>query len=172
MKSDKVSDIPSASISSADSGDLMFFGKVGNAITRVTTAIAAARDHLFSIQHEDGYWCGELEADTTLESDYILLHALLGTSWLLRPSALAGRRLPRLRLLDRLRAEARRVVLPQADPDGIVRVSSTALAQQAASWPAWISPPGSVACYVQARSHMDCSRYDESSAKYPGAVSQ
>ncbi|MGD0367916.1 MAG: squalene--hopene cyclase, partial [Acidobacteriaceae bacterium] len=25
------------------------------------------------------YWCGELEADTTLESDYILLHTLLGT---------------------------------------------------------------------------------------------
>ena len=33
---------------------------------------------LFSQQHEDGYWCGELEADTTLESDYILLHTLLG----------------------------------------------------------------------------------------------
>src|ERR1700744_5904269 len=65
--------------SSADNGDLMFFGKVGNAISRVTTAIAAARDHLFSIRQEDGYWCGELEADTTLESDYILLHTLLGT---------------------------------------------------------------------------------------------
>jgi len=38
-----------------------------------------ARRALFSIQHEDGYWCGELEADTTLESDYILLHTLLGT---------------------------------------------------------------------------------------------
>ena len=34
---------------------------------------------LFSQQHEEGYWCGELEADTTLESDYILLHTLLGT---------------------------------------------------------------------------------------------
>ena len=37
------------------------------------------RRHLFSMQHEEGYWCGELEADTTLESDYILLHTLLGT---------------------------------------------------------------------------------------------
>ena len=27
----------------------------------------------------DGYWCGELEADTTLESDYIMVHTLLGT---------------------------------------------------------------------------------------------
>ena len=28
---------------------------------------------------EEGYWCGELGADTTLVSDYILLHRLLGT---------------------------------------------------------------------------------------------
>ena len=41
--------------------------------------MGAARKLLFSAQHEDGYWCGELEADTTLESDYILLHTLLGT---------------------------------------------------------------------------------------------
>ena len=34
---------------------------------------------LFSQQREEGYWCGELEADSTLESDYILLHTLLGT---------------------------------------------------------------------------------------------
>ena len=42
-------------------------------------AADAARKFLFSQQHEEGYWCGELEADTTLESDYILLHTLLGT---------------------------------------------------------------------------------------------
>ncbi len=55
------------------------FGKIEDLASRVTTAIAAARNWLFSQQHEDGYWCGELEADTTLESDYILLHTLLGT---------------------------------------------------------------------------------------------
>src|SRR3954464_10887292 len=60
-------------------GGGMFFGKVGNAAERVSAAIGAARQHLFSTQHEEGYWCGELEADTTLESDYILLHVLLGT---------------------------------------------------------------------------------------------
>jgi squalene-hopene/tetraprenyl-beta-curcumene cyclase len=27
----------------------------------------------------DGYWCGELEADSMLESDYIFMHTLLGT---------------------------------------------------------------------------------------------
>jgi squalene-hopene/tetraprenyl-beta-curcumene cyclase len=46
---------------------------------RINAARDAAINYLFSIQHEDGYWCGELEADTTLESDYILLHRLLGT---------------------------------------------------------------------------------------------
>jgi len=45
----------------------------------VCAAVAAARKFLFSQQHEEAYWCGELEADTTLESDYILLHTLLGT---------------------------------------------------------------------------------------------
>src|SRR6478736_9449428 len=55
------------------------FEKVEELGQRVGAAIAAARKFLFSQQHEDGYWCGELEADTTLESDYILMHTLLGT---------------------------------------------------------------------------------------------
>src|ERR1700741_1155070 len=55
------------------------FGKIEGLKGRVGAAIAAARKYLFSQQHEEGYWCGELEADTTLESDYILLHTLLGT---------------------------------------------------------------------------------------------
>jgi squalene-hopene/tetraprenyl-beta-curcumene cyclase len=57
----------------------MLFGKIDDMMSRVSSAIDATRRHLFSEQHEDGYWCGELEADTTLESDYILLHTLLGT---------------------------------------------------------------------------------------------
>ena len=55
------------------------FGKIEELGSRVSAAIAAAKRYLFSEQHEEGYWCGELEADTTLESDYILLHTLLGT---------------------------------------------------------------------------------------------
>src|SRR5881227_1355459 len=57
----------------------MRFGKIDDLSSRVAAAIGGARDYLFSQQHEDGYWCGELEADTTLESDYIMLHTLLGT---------------------------------------------------------------------------------------------
>jgi squalene-hopene/tetraprenyl-beta-curcumene cyclase len=55
------------------------FGKIDDLATRVTAAIDASKNWLLSQQHEDGYWCGELEADTTLESDYILMHTLLGT---------------------------------------------------------------------------------------------
>src|SRR5882672_10004214 len=55
------------------------FGRIDELAGRVGVAIDGARRYLFSQQHEDGYWCGELEADTTLESDYILLHTLLGT---------------------------------------------------------------------------------------------
>src|SRR4030081_4124407 len=55
------------------------FGKIEDLASRVAAGIDAARKYLFSQQHNDGYWCGELEADTTLESDYILLHVLLGT---------------------------------------------------------------------------------------------
>src|SRR5246127_4329380 len=55
------------------------FGKIDDLSSRVAAASGGARNYLFSQQHEEGYWCGELEADTTLESDYIMLHTLLGT---------------------------------------------------------------------------------------------
>jgi squalene-hopene/tetraprenyl-beta-curcumene cyclase len=55
------------------------FGKIDGLAGRVAAAMSAARNLLFAAQHDEGYWCGELEADTTLESDYILLHTLLGT---------------------------------------------------------------------------------------------
>jgi len=48
-------------------------------LERIKEARDAAIGYLFSIQHEEGYWCGELGADTTLQSDYILLCRLLGT---------------------------------------------------------------------------------------------
>src|ERR1700693_4570784 len=55
------------------------FGKHDGLAPRCGAHVDAAPKLLFSAQHESGYWCGELEADTTLESDYILLHTLLGT---------------------------------------------------------------------------------------------
>ncbi len=68
-----------SSPSSPASAPQMRFGKIDDLGIRVAVAVEAARKYLFSQQHEEGYWCGELEADTTLESDYILLHTLLGT---------------------------------------------------------------------------------------------
>ena len=64
----------------ASSAPQLRFGKIDDLASRVAAAIDGARNWLLSQQHEDGYWCGELEADSTLESDYILMHTLLGTS--------------------------------------------------------------------------------------------
>jgi squalene-hopene/tetraprenyl-beta-curcumene cyclase len=50
------------------------FGRIDDLSSRVAAAIDGARKYLFSEQYEEGYWCGELEADTSLESDYIVLH--------------------------------------------------------------------------------------------------
>ena len=44
----------------------------------VDAAAAAARRYLLSIQHADGHWCGELEGDTILESEYMLTLHFLG----------------------------------------------------------------------------------------------
>jgi len=57
----------------------MRFGKIAGLVERLKSSIQAAQKFLFGRQHEDGWWCGELEADTTLESDYIFLHTVLGT---------------------------------------------------------------------------------------------
>src|SRR6185312_1442645 len=48
-------------------------------LSRVTQAVERSRDYLFSRQHPDGYWSGELEADSMLEADYIFMHVLLGS---------------------------------------------------------------------------------------------
>src|ERR1051325_7517504 len=42
------------------------------------TSLEWASSFLFSLQYEEGYWLGELEADTTLESDYIFYLHVLG----------------------------------------------------------------------------------------------
>src|SRR2546427_10065129 len=45
---------------------------------RLDAAIERAVSYLKSVQHQDGYWLGELEAATTLESDYIFYLHVLG----------------------------------------------------------------------------------------------
>ncbi|HYF51936.1 MAG TPA: terpene cyclase/mutase family protein [Planctomycetota bacterium] len=44
----------------------------------VASAIAAAQDWLLKQQNPEGYWCAEFEADTTLESYFIIFKWMLG----------------------------------------------------------------------------------------------
>ncbi|MDE3064018.1 MAG: squalene--hopene cyclase, partial [Acidobacteriota bacterium] len=53
------------------------FGRLDADLGDVDVALEHAREHLLSLQHPDGHWCGELEADSMLEADYIFLHTLL-----------------------------------------------------------------------------------------------
>ncbi len=51
---------------------------LSNAESRIEQAIRRSVNWFLSAQTQDGYWWGELEADTTLESDYILYLHILG----------------------------------------------------------------------------------------------
>jgi squalene-hopene/tetraprenyl-beta-curcumene cyclase len=51
---------------------------ISTRLTPLDNAIRDAVSFLKSLQHEEGYWLGELEADTTLESDYIFYLHVLG----------------------------------------------------------------------------------------------
>jgi squalene-hopene/tetraprenyl-beta-curcumene cyclase len=60
-------------------------GSLGTAVSRspnvdsqVELAVARSTEWFLSAQKQEGYWWGELEADTTLESDYILYLHILG----------------------------------------------------------------------------------------------
>lgn len=45
---------------------------------RAKRHLDAAIDHLLSLQHDDGHWCAELEGDSILQSEYILMMWILG----------------------------------------------------------------------------------------------
>jgi squalene-hopene/tetraprenyl-beta-curcumene cyclase len=55
------------------------FARPDASLAAVQSAIVRSRDFLLSQQHPEGYWSGELEADSMLEADYIYLHTLLGS---------------------------------------------------------------------------------------------
>jgi len=52
--------------------------KIHSGTSRLEQSLEASWKYLLSIQEEDGHWCGELEGDTILESEYILLMHFLG----------------------------------------------------------------------------------------------
>jgi squalene-hopene/tetraprenyl-beta-curcumene cyclase len=57
---------------------------------RLQQAVARATEYLLSLQAPDGYWAGELQADTTLESDYIFSLHILGQFDPIRVAKLAN----------------------------------------------------------------------------------
>src|ERR1700721_3965709 len=57
---------------------------------RLSDAIDRGVNYLLSLQASEGYWSGDLEADTTLESDYIFYLNVLGKADSTRVSKLAN----------------------------------------------------------------------------------
>src|SRR5947209_8229640 len=48
---------------------------------RIAPALKRSCDLLYDLQNREGWWCGDLTADSTLESDYVLLQL-----WLNQPA--------------------------------------------------------------------------------------
>ncbi len=65
----------------------------------IDPALERGRQNLLRQQHLDGHWCGLLEGDSCLESEYVLLHAFMGRQDELRV-AKAAERVRRLQLDD------------------------------------------------------------------------
>ncbi len=53
------------------------FGRLDAGMADVEAAMQRSCEHILSRQHPEGFWDGELEADSMLEADYIFLHKLL-----------------------------------------------------------------------------------------------
>ena len=59
-------------------GTLASDQSAGSIDPRLQSGIERSRDYLLNLQTPEGYWCAELQGDTILESEYILLLAFLG----------------------------------------------------------------------------------------------
>lgn len=80
-------------------------------VSNINDAIDRATEHLLSLQHAEGYWWGDLTADTTLESDFILLEL-----WLHPPAKGETRWNPPTR--DRVDKACRRILSRQLADGG------------------------------------------------------
>jgi squalene-hopene/tetraprenyl-beta-curcumene cyclase len=56
---------------------------------KLPESIERGAEHLISLQADEGYWVGELEADSTLESDYIYYLNVIGKADPVRVAKLA-----------------------------------------------------------------------------------
>src|SRR4030042_3420141 len=71
LKTRPMSNPAENSIGNAYLADTFFEEKLGRASAR-------ARDALLALQHPEGYWCFELEADCTIPAEYILMMQYMG----------------------------------------------------------------------------------------------
>lgn len=85
--------------------------EVPDDLSRIDRVIDRAARHLRSLQHEDGHWRGELEGDSILESEYLLVQHFLGRERLPRVGK-AAERLRRMQL-----AEGGWALYPGGPPD-------------------------------------------------------
>jgi squalene-hopene/tetraprenyl-beta-curcumene cyclase len=76
---------------------------------RIDAAMAASTQALVALQNRQGWWCGELTGDVTLECDYILLQL-----WMHPPAADGAWRPPSLTRIEK----AGRRILDRQLPDG------------------------------------------------------
>jgi hypothetical protein len=65
------------------------------------------------------------------------------------PAELPESRVPRIRELAQIRREAGEVMRNHEPDNGVIRVDGRAVAELVARWPQWVTPPGSLGCYVQ-----------------------
>src|SRR3984957_10779621 len=61
-----------------------------SALSGAEAALARARDYLLGLQHEQGWWQGELETNVTMDAEDLLLREFLGIGDADTPAA-AGR---------------------------------------------------------------------------------
>ncbi len=93
----------------------------------IAESIELATQYMLDLQAEAGYWVGELEADTTLESDYVFLQL-----WLYPPTPGQAWRPPNW---ERVRKAARYVLNQQSKTGG---------------WPIYFGGPDNISASVKA----------------------
>ncbi len=74
----------------AKSADNLAYSHHLDWVDELSTVISLGRNGLLALREPDGHWCGELEGDTILESEFVLLLAFLGRATDSRISQLAN----------------------------------------------------------------------------------
>jgi len=110
---------------------------------RVQEALKRANQLLLTLQHAEGYWSGELTADSTLESDYVLLQL-----WLYQPDG-HGWNPPTRGRIDKACA----AILDRQLPDG--------------GWNIYTGGPSEISASVKAYSALRIAGYE---ASHPAMV--